>query len=709
RSQTSIALRFSSIKPTPLLLAPSTEAGIAMGRDFARMVRDFHETFVILAVPIFSAFLLLMDNEDEVKFKCLYVVVIMSLYWVFEVLPLAITALIPMVLFPALGIMKSDAVAKTYLPDTGFLFIGGLMVAVAVEKSNLHTRAALLVLSLVGSDPRFIMLGFMLVTAFLSMWISNTATAALMVPIVQSVISELVSNQRSGELIERQHLATRRRSIEGRRLSMTRDPLTAIEKDQARCVTCTEKAFYLMEEQSALLSGAKIEAGPSSQTLLPESESRRALVEHEEKMAALCSPSIVRLEQAVVEAENHLIPFPAKGDNHHLLTRAYDEQDNMTLKDMMKYFNERELKMAKGFLISVCYAANIGGAATITGTASNLVLIGQLEKIFPGAETGINFLSWIIFATPMVFLCLMGCWVALCVIFLRNAPKGSHSVSMRLKEKYTRLPSVSFAEIAVSFCFIILLLLWVFRDPKFIPGIGSLFKRGYVTDATSAVFIVIILFVLPETCPSFESKKKTAHKGLLDWQVVQESFPWSVVLLLGGGFALAAGVKESELSQTIGDLLSMLGGLERYTAVTICVIITIGLTNVCSNTVVASIFTPIVAELARGLSINPLLFMLPVTVASSFAFLLPVATPPNAIVFGAGVVGVKDMAKAGMVVSLWCAMLNVANMWVFGSWWFTLDTFPEWANYNELLAGNATSFLLNVLSDNQTVAILTQN
>ncbi|GMR62447.1 hypothetical protein PMAYCL1PPCAC_32642, partial [Pristionchus mayeri] len=659
--------------------------------SFTAFVRDFRDAVITIALPFIASPLIFVDEPNEVKFKCLYVVVVMSLYWVFEVLPLAITALVPMVLFPCLGIMKSEAVAKTYLPDTGFLFIGGLMVAVAVEKSNLHTRVALLVLSLVGSDPRFIMLGFMGVTAFLSMWISNTATAALMVPIVQSVISELVSNQRSGELIERQHLASRRRSIEGRRLSMTRDPASVIDQQTAR--------------------------SDAGQTLLPESESRRHLMEHEEKMAQLCSPSIVRLEKAVEEAENHLIPFPAQGENHHVMTRiTYTETqkqtENMTLKDMVKYFNPRELLMAKGFLISVCYAANIGGSATITGTASNLVLIGQLEKIFPGVDTGINFVSWIIFATPMAFVCLVLTWFTLCFLFLRNAPKGSATVSMKLKDKYRRLPKVSFAEKAVSACFGLLLCLWIFRDPKVVPGFGEYFKRGYVTDATSAVFIVIILFVLPEKCPDFKhmgSKKGKVTKGLLDWATIQESFPWSVVLLLGGGFALAAGVKESELSQTIGDLLSSLGGLDKFVAVIICTIITIGLTNVCSNTVVASIFTPIVAELARSLSINPLLFMLPVTVASSFAFLLPVATPPNAIVFGAGVVDVKDMAFAGFFVSIWCAVCNLVNMWLIATPWFHLDTFPEWANYNELLAGNATNFLINVLSDNETMTILTKN
>ncbi|KHJ93674.1 sodium:sulfate symporter transmembrane region [Oesophagostomum dentatum] len=266
----------------------------------------------------------------------------------FEVLPLAITALIPMVAFPFFEIMKSDDVAQAYLPDTSFLFIGGLMVAVAVEKSDLHTRIALFVLRIVGSHPKWIMAGFMGVTGFLSMWISNTATAALMVPIVQSVITELVANHRMHELLalsEVHSMENRRRSVDMRRLSIPQD-------------------------------------------------------------------SILIAQQ----------------------------------KDMSNLFTPREHLMAKGLLISVCFAANIGGSATITGTASNLVLLGQLEELFPSADTGINFVSWISFAFPQAVACLVICWFVLNMVFLRNAPKGSAIVSRKLKEKYEKLPSITFAE-----------------------------------------------------------------------------------------------------------------------------------------------------------------------------------------------------------------------------------------------------------------------
>ncbi|KAK6760615.1 hypothetical protein RB195_021905 [Necator americanus] len=523
-------------------------------RGILRFLEDYRSSIVICGAPTFFLPLLFFFPDNEKQAQCAYVVSIMGFYWMFEVLPLAITALIPMVAFPFFEIMKSEDVAQAYLPDTSFLFIGGLMVAVAVEKSELHTRIALFVLKTVGSRPKWIMAGFMGVTGFLSMWISNTATAALMVPIVQSVITELVTNHRMHEILalsEVHSIENRRRSVDMRRLSIPQE---------------------------------------------------NVLVAHQ--------------------------------------------------KDMSNLFTPREHLMAKGLLISVCFAANIGGSATITGTASNLVLLGQLEKLFPNADTGINFLSWITFAFPQAVLCLAFCWFVLNIVFLRNAPQGSAIVSRKLKEKYDKLPSTTFAEVAVMVCFVLLLGLWMLREPQIIPGFGAYFKRGYITDATSAVFVVLLLFIIPDKKPMCYQRDRgrsghyTVRNSLLDWPTIQERFPWSVVLLLGGGFALAAGVKESHLSIEIGEVMHRLSVFPVNVIMFICICITVGLTNICSNTVIASIFIPIVAELARSLDINPLLFMLPVAISSSFAFLFPVATPPNAIVFGTGLVQVTDMPNS---------------------------------------------------------------
>lgn len=454
----------------------------------------------------------------------------MAIYWVAEVMPLPITALMPLFLFPLVGVIGAKTVAKEYLNDTNFLFIGGLIIAVAVEKCNLHERMALSVLRLVGGKPKWIMMGFMLATAFLSMFISNTATTAMMVPIGQSVIEQLLRSRK------------------------------------------------MREEKEA------------------------------------------KTELLAIAGE--FKPTP------------------------------NEQKMAKGLIISICFAANIGGTGTITGTPPNLVVIGMLSTLFQEAETGVHYLSWIAFAFPLMLMCLMACWAILWVLFLRNAPETDESVTIMMRQKYEQLPRMSFAEKSVGICFLFLLTLWIGREPHVVPGFSDLFPKGTITDATSAMLISVLLFILPSDLPSLRSltsypveEQKKKSNRLMDWPTMHSKFPWSVVLLLGGGFALAAGVKESGLSHGLGVLLSQLAGLPTWFLQVICLVATMLVTNICSNTVAASIFLPIVADLAQHNGINPLCLMLPTTLAASFAFILPVGTPPNAIVFASGHIKVTDMVR----------------------------------------------------------------
>nr|CDP93121.1 BMA-NAC-1, isoform c [Brugia malayi] len=416
----------------------------------------------------------------------------MAVYWVMEVIPLAVTALLPMVLYPLLGLMASDDVAQMYLPDISFLFIGGLMVAVAVQKCKLHNRVALFVLTIVPPQP-------------CCMWISNTATAALMVPIANSVIIELIKTLQDSLLGEAVVEDRHNENSDGRRKSLgtfsTRDPTEILSKD--------------------------------------------------------------------------------------------------------------EHQMAKGLLISVAFGANIGGTGTITGTPSNLVLLGQIKEIFPLADTDINFISWMVFALPLVIACLFMTWLTLVLIFFRKASKG----------------------------------------------------------------------------------KTENIETLLDWKTMQAKFPWSVVLLLGGGFAMAAGVKESNLSYRVGEMMQLLQMFPVNVIMAICIFITIFLTNICSNTVTASIFIPIVAELAKSLEIHPLYFMIPTALASSMAFSLPVATPPNAIIFASGLLRVKDMLLAGTLATIECGLLAILFMMTWATYLFELDKFPLWAyTPAELVYRNHTLF-----------------
>ncbi|VDM54804.1 unnamed protein product [Angiostrongylus costaricensis] len=314
----------------------------------------------------------------------------MAVYWMTEVLPLAVTAMLPVVLFPLTGVMTCHDVAQQFINDTNFLFIGGLIMAAAVEKCNLHERVALSVLKMVGSEPKWIMLGFMIVTALLSR--HNCSTA--------------------------------------------------------------DRLFRVRN------------AG------------------------------------------------------------AYK-------------------RLSTALVLCVCVAANIGGTGMLTGTPSNLVMVGQLPELFGDVETSLNYMTWFLFAFPLMCFCLAGAWCILTIFFLRGAPGKDARITEIMHKRYDDLPRISYAEKSVMFCFIVLLSLWMFRKPGFFKGFGELLPRESYTDSTSAMVVAVLLFILPSEKPavlSYGAKEEMSKEShLMDWSTMQKNFPWSVVILLGGGFALASG------------------------------------------------------------------------------------------------------------------------------------------------------------------------
>ncbi|TMS36313.1 hypothetical protein L596_003507 [Steinernema carpocapsae] len=548
---------------------PAEGSSTSIGSTIRNYLRYFKDELIILLTPLVCSILIFAFPDYKIEARCAFTVLLMEIYWVTEVLPLPVTAFIPMVLFPTFGIMKSTDVARTYLADTNFLFLGGLIFAVAVERCNLHQRIALFVLSIVGSQPKYILLGFVLCTGFLSLWISNTAITALMLPIALSVSAEL--------------------------------------------------AEFNKDEEMAILN------------------------ENGEKFA----------ETAPLSSSK---------------------------KDLANTLNEEDMKMTKALLLGVAFSSSIGGLGTMVGTATNLVFFGQMPKLYPNAyNTGINFFSWMLFAFPVVVSGLILCWIILGFLFLRNSPPGNPRISAMLTDKYRNLPDVSFAEKAVTIFFFILLGLWVCREPQIFPGFARFFNKGFVTDATSAMLIVLILFAFPDKKPEITGAKKIIKTRLLDWKTVQSRVPWSVILLLGGGFAMAAGVKESQLSARIGEMLTILDVLPPVLIMSICIAISVFVTNICANTVTASIFLPIAAEMATSLKIHPLYFMLPITIAASFAFALPVATPPNAIIFASGLVKVNDLVVSGTLLSILLGIVTIFVVHFWGSLVFGLGTFPNWA------------------------------
>ncbi|KHN74529.1 Sodium-dependent high-affinity dicarboxylate transporter 3 [Toxocara canis] len=303
--------------------------------------------------------------------------------------------------------------------DTNFLFIGGLIVAVAVEKCSLHERVALRVVTLVGSQPR-------------CMFISNTATTAMMVPIAQSVSEQLLKSYRARR--------SRRSTIEKR--SENDDILVHRIMFGFMSVTALLSMFISNTATTAMMVPI---AQSVSEQLLKSYRARRS-------------------RRSTIEK---------RSENDDILVHRIEiVQDIPSTKE--------ESDMAKGLIICICFAANIGGTATITGTPPNLVMVGQVATLFPHADTDLNYLTWIGFAFPLMSVCLLACYIILLFFFLRHSSPADEEAANVMKRRYDKLPPMSFAEKSVLGCFMLLIVMWMGRDPQVVPGFGELFPKGCV-------------------------------------------------------------------------------------------------------------------------------------------------------------------------------------------------------------------------------------
>jgi sodium-dependent dicarboxylate transporter 2/3/5 len=492
---------------------------------------------ILVGAPLLSLFVILFLDLDpgrpEVT-RMAAVALLMAIWWMSEALPLGVTALLPVVLFPLLRIMGGKSVAPLYFNHIIFLFIGGFIVALAMKKWNLHKRIALRIMLTIGSAPRRILLGFMAGTWFLSMWISNTASTMMMVPIALAVIFKL------------------------------------------------EETFG----------------------------------------------------------------------------------------------RDRVKRLSLGILLGTAYGASIGGIATLIGTPPNLSFTRILTILFPRAPE-ISFATWSMFAFPLSLVFLLIVWVLLSFWFCPGRGEIESDVSV-FREEYRRLGPLRFEEGAVLTVFCALALLWITRADI---TVGSLTLRGwasrlglsaFVNDGTVAVFMALLLFLIPS--------RTKGERSLMDWRSARE-LPWGIVLLFGGGFALASGFKESGLSAWIGGSLSGIGSLHPIVLVAlICLMVTF-LTELTSNTATTEMFLPILAAGATAASINPLLLMIPATLSASCAFMLPVATPPNAIIFGTNRVKISQMARVGLVINLIGVVLISLAIHLLGRFILGIEAtrVPPWA------------------------------
>ncbi|XP_036389218.1 solute carrier family 13 member 3 [Megalops cyprinoides] len=594
---------------------------------FAKKLWCVRKQLLIILTPLLLLPVLFALPPKEGK--CLYVVLLMAVFWCTEALPLAVTALLPICLFPTMGILPSKTVCPRYFLETNFLFFSGLVMASAIEEWNLHRRIALKVLLIVGVKPAWLIMGMMITSSFLSMWLSNTATTAMMLPIANAILESLFGD---------------------------------LQKLKENCK---------LQDEPDGLSQVKLHSLTSEKQMLTIDDRRDGLEQSDGR-----TPAEIRAE------------------------------------------SEYQMKVWKGFLICIPYAASIGGTATLTGTAPNLILVGQLKSYFPDCDL-INFGSWFVFAFPLMVLFLLLGWIwisflygglntRLCVRKQDQRAAAEAKATAIIEEDYKKLGPINFAEGSIAFFFIVFAILLFTRDPKFFPGWSIFFQKGYVSDAVTGVVIVSILFFFPSQRPSLNwwfdfRSPNTQYVPLLSWKKAQDCVPWNIILLLGGGFAMAKGCEESGLASWIGKHLHPLAGVPPGVAVILITAFVACFTEFASNTATIIIFLPVIAELALHVHVNPLYFMIPATVGCSFAFMLPVSTPPNSIAFASGHLMVKDMVKTGFVMNILGILAVSLAMNTWGMHMFSLSTFPAWARPHNTTSAVTDPRNLTVTNFNVTV------
>lgn len=443
-----------------------------------------------------------------------------AIWWITEAIPIAVTALLPLVLFPLSGGLDLAATSASFGHKYVFLYMGGFIIAIAIEKWNLHKRIALNIINFIGSDIRNIILGFMIATAFLSMWISNTATSVMMLPIGMAIIKQLKDN-----------------------------PDTVADENQT---------------------------------------------------------------------------------------------------------------FGKALMLAIAYSASIGGVATLIGTPPNLVLAGVVLDTY-GYE--ITFLQWLSFGLPISIVLLFICWKYLTRYAFQFKQKGFPGGKQEIKRQLDQLGTLSYEEKMVAFVFASNAFCWITRSfllQSLLPDLD---------DTIIAIFFAIALFLIPA---------KNKREQLINWEEAVK-MPWGIILLFGGGMALAKGFEVSGLAVWIGGQMTAIAGLPIILLIIVLVASVNFLTEITSNLATTAMLLPVLAPMALIIDVHPFALMVGAAVAASCAFMLPVATPPNAVVFGSGYLRIPDMVRKGFFMNI--VSILVVTLFVYFAlpalWGLLIDAFPE--------------------------------
>lgn len=425
----------------------------------------------------------------------------MVTWWATEAMPIPVSALLPMVVFPLMGVSTVREASAPYGDPVIFLFMGGFILGLGLERHNLHQRIALNLIRVTGTSGNGIILGFMLSTALLSMWISNTATAIMMLPIAASVTSLLA-------------------------------------------------------------------------------------------------------------------------------------------KEMGRENDPRFKKFATGLMLAIAYAASIGGMATIIGTPPNVVMVGYMKRFY---DLDVSFTRWMIVGIPLMVMALASCYFIITRILFRNHLPSIEGSKVLIHQKLERLGKFSKEEKLVLTVFSITCFFWIFRQ-----NFNSLLGKNLLDDTTIAMAGGMLMFLLPVNLKT--------QKFLLDWSDMKE-LPWGILLLFGGGLCLADGMEKSGLVQIVGDYFSRQQGISTGLLIFALTAISMGLTELMSNVALVTIFVPVVFGIADGFHLNPIWLAMPVTFAASCAFMMPISTPPNAVLFASGYIKMKEMIKTGLLLNLFCLVI----------------------------------------------------
>ncbi len=493
-----------------------------------------NKVFWLIAGPIAAlfTFLLLPDQYTSVTGSTqifdtsakatMAMLVWMAIWWLTEATDISVTALLPIAFFPLFDITSIKEAAAPYASHIIFLFLGGFIIAIALQVWGLDRRIALGILRKIGNTPSRIVGGFMLATAFLSAFISNTATTAMMLPIGLSVIA-----------------------------------LLHVKKN-----------------------------------------------------------------------------------------------------------NKSNFAFATCIMLGVAYAANIGGIATVIGTAPNLFVVSFIrDSIDAQYINDISFLEWAKVGVPVVCVLLPICWWLLTkIIYKIDTVQLGHS-SEFLKKESKNLGRMSYEEKAVLIVFSFTVLLWLSRT--FLQSIEIKLNGNYLTpfagltDSSIAIFSAILLFIIPA--------KNTSNKFILQWKNLRD-LPWGILILLGGGLSLAAAVKNNGVTEFIGAQAGVLSSMPTLIILLIIISAVVFLTELTSNTATTATLVPVLAAISPALNIHPYLLIIPAAIAASCAFMLPIATPPNAIVFGSGYITSQQMLRSGFRLNIICIIMLTLLTYFFSDY-----------------------------------------